>query len=99
MQILEAWNKDNECSSCIIDPNVSDQLQQQEDNLLTDNETDLFQISIEDYEGNQVPLRSLVNSAPLTVVTLLRHFGCMLCRQASGHLLSRREDFESLGIM
>ena len=50
-----------------------------------------------DVNNETVPLRALHRDQPLLIV-LLRHFGCMFCRQQAARVLHQRGRFEALGV-
>jgi len=53
---------------------------------------------VENDDGKSVALRDMLDKVAPTVLVLLRHFGCMLCRQQAAHLFRRRMDFLTIGI-
>eukprot|EP01119_Soliformovum_irregulare_P024161 TRINITY_DN8597_c0_g1_i1.p1 TRINITY_DN8597_c0_g1~~TRINITY_DN8597_c0_g1_i1.p1 ORF type:complete len:784 (-),score=205.48 TRINITY_DN8597_c0_g1_i1:411-2762(-) len=61
---------------------------------------DLFSIKVEDAQkdGAVVPLGEILGTTNPTILMLMRHFGCILCRQAALHFASKKEEFEKLGI-
>ena len=50
-----------------------------------------------DVNNEMVSLQSLHRAQPLLVV-LLRHFGCMFCRQQAARVVHQRHRFEALGV-
>jgi hypothetical protein len=65
------------------------------ESLDDEKETDLSTIYVEDLGGNRVGFNDIVGNQ-VTVLFLLRHFGCVACRRATGHCLQRLEQFEDL---
>lgn len=96
-QLLQEWEKDQECHNCIQDlaPIVEkdEMMASSEDD---DKQADLFDIQVEDLRGNKVPLHRVVGK--VTLVIMLRQFGCMLCRRLTKHCLERRAFFEEMGV-
>jgi hypothetical protein len=58
---------------------------------------ELLESVVEDMEGNKVTLKEVV-AGQVTLLLFLRHFGCMLCRQACGELAAFKERLEELGV-
>eukprot|EP01117_Protostelium_nocturnum_P015470 TRINITY_DN6008_c0_g1_i1.p1 TRINITY_DN6008_c0_g1~~TRINITY_DN6008_c0_g1_i1.p1 ORF type:complete len:535 (+),score=172.86 TRINITY_DN6008_c0_g1_i1:114-1607(+) len=55
-------------------------------------------VQVEDLNGNSIPLKSLVDPAVPTLILMLRHYGCALCRQTVSNFITRKAEFYSLGI-
>ncbi|PRP84641.1 rap GTPase-activating protein [Planoprotostelium fungivorum] len=55
-------------------------------------------VEVEDINGNRVTMRSLIDPITPTLVLMMRHYGCALCRQTIRGIINRKADFYSLGI-
>lgn len=88
---MESAKEDDEDESA-----PSDDEEVEDDLVMEDELMDFFSLSVEDKDGKEVLLRDIVGKTTPTLLVMLRHFGCMLCRQLCGHLLKRKMEFYNL---
>jgi hypothetical protein len=75
---------------------VDSQEDDQEELLVEEDElADFFALTVEDQDGQVVALGDIIGNTP-TLLLLLRHFGCMLCRRLCGHVLQKKMEFYNL---
>eukprot|EP01117_Protostelium_nocturnum_P009383 TRINITY_DN334_c1_g1_i2.p1 TRINITY_DN334_c1_g1~~TRINITY_DN334_c1_g1_i2.p1 ORF type:complete len:713 (-),score=252.39 TRINITY_DN334_c1_g1_i2:137-2275(-) len=57
-----------------------------------------LELEVQDVNGNNFAIKDIVDSRAPTLIMLLRHYGCSVCRQTVAGLVARAADFYAMGV-